>query len=123
MTSLTRPLGILIKGTHFLRGNPKGTHTERKGNAATGIILTLNDYYYRSVLLEYSSNEQRSSSHRKFQAYTSLGFLGTDYLKNGSTALKSFRGFRGVPDPKCHHEFDIAWICKSLVRLPVTFMH
>ena len=25
----------LIKGTHFLRGNPKGTHTELKGNPVT----------------------------------------------------------------------------------------
>ena len=28
MTSLTRPLCILIKGTHFLRGNPHGTQGE-----------------------------------------------------------------------------------------------
>ena len=35
MTSLTRPLCISIKGTHVLRGNPKGTHTELKGNPVT----------------------------------------------------------------------------------------
>ena len=45
-TSLTSPLCILIKGTHFLRGNPKGTHTELKGNPATGIIPNIYNYSY-----------------------------------------------------------------------------
>ena len=40
MTSLTRPLCILIEGTHFLQGNPKGTHTELKRNPATRIKMT-----------------------------------------------------------------------------------
>ena len=44
--SLTRPLCILIKGTHFLRGNPEGTHAELKGNPVIRLILTLNDYLY-----------------------------------------------------------------------------
>ena len=39
MMSLTRPLCILIKGTHFLPGNPKGTHMELKGNPATKLIF------------------------------------------------------------------------------------
>ena len=38
VTPLTRPLCILIKGTHFLRGNPKGTQMELKGNPATRLI-------------------------------------------------------------------------------------
>ena len=43
--SLTRPLCILIKGTHFLRGNPEGTHAELKGNPVIRIILLNIDYW------------------------------------------------------------------------------
>ena len=42
--SLTRPLCILIKGTHFLRGNPEGTHAELKGNPVIRIIPNIHDY-------------------------------------------------------------------------------
>ena len=44
MMSLTRPLRILIKGTHFLRGNPEGTHAELKGNPVIRIIPNIYDY-------------------------------------------------------------------------------
>ena len=44
LTSLTRPLCILIKETHFLRGNPKGAHTELKRNPVTRIKMTFYIY-------------------------------------------------------------------------------
>ena len=42
--SLTRPLCILIKGTHFLRGNPEGTHAELKGNPVTRSKNNIHNY-------------------------------------------------------------------------------
>ena len=49
MTSLTRPLCILIKETHILRGNSKGTHTELKGNPVIRLILTFYDDSYHPL--------------------------------------------------------------------------
>ena len=50
---MTRPLCISIKGTHFLRRNPKGTHTELKGNPVTRIKM-LNIYYSCLLMLWFT---------------------------------------------------------------------
>ena len=62
--SLTRPLCILIKGTHFLRGNPEGTHAELKGNPVIRLIL-LNIDYLRPSLVKLQKGFQVRSQYLK----------------------------------------------------------
>ena len=41
------------KGNPLLRGNPKGTHTELKGNPVTGIIPNIYNYYLLDTFIAW----------------------------------------------------------------------
>ena len=85
MMSLTRPLCILIKGTHFLRGNPEGTHVELKGNPVIRLIPMNIDYLSVSKQLKVES--ELKFSYPGNERYYKFNLEVLDHLENFSKAL------------------------------------
>ena len=118
MTSLTRPLCI-SKGTHFLRRNPKGTHTELKGNPVTRLnsqhkwqLNYFNFYQIPTILLflHLRLNSARS------QDLLSYGLLKTSIQLFKNFALTCKRWFEykqsrlpcvGAVKPQC---IPVGWL-------------